>query len=287
MPTHRGPARAVRFLPIALVAAACVGARDAGDRTHAAPRPAVFDHVLVVSVDGLRSDAFGRRYRGLAPRLRTARVRRLHPNARCDPEFSVTLPNHTAMLTGRPVHGPAGHDWVLNDEAPKGVTLHSNHGAYVPSIFDVAHDRGVRTALFAGSRSSRCTTSATTRSTARPTRRARTKAPRARPFCVHAEDAGDHRRRARRARAPRRAHACVRALRDDGLDGARGRLGRDAGVALREGGAGGRRGSSRGSSPRATPTPRSGERPRSCSPRTTAAVRRCAATTAPTCGSTT
>lgn len=150
MPTHRGPARAVRFLPIALVAAACVGARDAGDRTHAAPRPAVFDHVLVVSVDGLRSDALLTLPKGSLPGFEQLERGAFTLNARCDPEFSVTLPNHTAMLTGRPVHGPAGHDWVLNDEAPKGVTLHSNHGAYVPSIFDVAHDRGVRTALFAG-----------------------------------------------------------------------------------------------------------------------------------------
>jgi hypothetical protein len=56
------------------------------------------------------------------------------------------------MATGRPVGGSTGHGWVLNDDPPAakdGGTLHKRRGAYVASMFDVAHDRGAATAVIA------------------------------------------------------------------------------------------------------------------------------------------
>ena len=54
---------------------------------------------------------------------------------------SITLPSHTAMLTGV---GPAKHKILWNDWVPsKGLVT-------VPTVFQVARERGYTTALFAG-----------------------------------------------------------------------------------------------------------------------------------------
>jgi len=119
------------------------------DGARAAPGARV-DHVVLVSVDGLRSDALIAVPADQLPGFTRLEQGAYTLNARCDPDRSVTLPNHTAMVTGRPVLGAHGHAWLKNDDADEGETLHSNRGAYVASMFDVAHDRGVRTATFAG-----------------------------------------------------------------------------------------------------------------------------------------
>ncbi|MFM1821751.1 MAG: hypothetical protein RI967_17, partial [Planctomycetota bacterium] len=110
-------------------------------------------HVLVVSIDGLRSDvleneAMLARLPALARLLRGAHTL----DARTDPDYTVTLPNHVSMVTGRPVVGLVGHHWTDNDD-PKGMkdggTLHAHRGEYVASMFDVAHDAGVETTVVA------------------------------------------------------------------------------------------------------------------------------------------
>jgi hypothetical protein len=62
------------------------------------------------------------------------------------------------MLTGRPVLQPAGlpagvfHGWTINDVPQLGATLHNtgNPAAkYIASTFDVVHDAGLSTALYA------------------------------------------------------------------------------------------------------------------------------------------
>jgi predicted AlkP superfamily pyrophosphatase or phosphodiesterase len=112
--------------------------------------PQVFDHVVLISVDGLRSDALVALPAEALPGFTRLRRGASTLNARTDPDLTITLPNHTSMITGRPVHGPGGHGWTSNGEPRADESLQGSERGYIAGIFDVAHDRGVRTALFAG-----------------------------------------------------------------------------------------------------------------------------------------
>jgi hypothetical protein len=79
-------------------------------------------------------------------------------NARADYTRTETLPNHTCMFTGRPVDQPDGmpdtthHGWITNKAPKRGGTLHNQGNPkleYVASVFDVVHDAGLSTALYA------------------------------------------------------------------------------------------------------------------------------------------
>jgi hypothetical protein len=112
------------------------------------------EYVVHISVDGLNSvvlqsliDA------GEAPNFKRFEDEGAWTiNARADYSFTNTLPNHTTILTGRPVLEPIGlpnapfHNWTSNTIPRRGMTLHQ-HG-YIPSVFDVVHDAGRSTALF-------------------------------------------------------------------------------------------------------------------------------------------
>lgn len=109
----------------------------------------VFDRVLMISVDGLRSDALMALGREEGANFRRLLSGAYTFNARTDADWTVTLPNHTCMITGRPVEGAMGHRWLPNTTPPENMTLHTNAGEYVAGAFDVAHDHGVHTAMAA------------------------------------------------------------------------------------------------------------------------------------------
>lgn len=117
-------------------------------------------HVIHVSVDGLAA-LYLQEVMASAPaefptfwRLVTNGASTF--NARNDYFESITMPNHTSMLTGRPVLQPEGmpdtthHGFVINFD--NGGTLHTSGNpnlAYQASTFDVVHDHGLTTALLA------------------------------------------------------------------------------------------------------------------------------------------
>ncbi len=146
----RGGYAAAMFaaLPVVTLAAALALL----SRAHTPPltAPSTIEHVVVISVDGLRPELL------LPPRLASlpSFARLLQGphtlDARTDAQITVTMPNHVSMVTGRPMFGPYGHNWTYNDTvlaANVAITLHTNKGAYITSMFDVAHDAGISTSI--------------------------------------------------------------------------------------------------------------------------------------------
>jgi predicted AlkP superfamily pyrophosphatase or phosphodiesterase len=119
------------------------------------------EYVIHITVDALRGDVL----RNLIANTPASypNFRRLETegaftyNARSDYNFTETIPNHATVLTGRPVSQPAGqpntvhHGYSSNFPGPT-HTIHADGNDNVPykaSVFDVAHDNGLRTALYA------------------------------------------------------------------------------------------------------------------------------------------
>ena len=130
----------MRILMTLMVLLLCVALVDAAE-----PQA---KHVIAISVDGLRPDAITKLGPDKAPAFHALMKRGSFTfNARTDADYTVTLPNHTAMLTGRGVKGAAGHNYTHNGMPKK--DLHQNKGIYLHSVFDLAHDAGLKTALVA------------------------------------------------------------------------------------------------------------------------------------------
>jgi hypothetical protein len=108
--------------------------------------------VLAISLDGFNVRLLGKLGRAGAPNLhRLFRNGASTKNARTQVEMTVTLPNHTSQLTGRRIdaaEGGHGVDW--NDDKPRRPdTIQEAAGEDVASIFNVVHDSGSTSALFA------------------------------------------------------------------------------------------------------------------------------------------
>lgn len=134
-----------KYLLIAVVAAASACARVAPvaeptvmlQGTAAAPKGRVANHVVIISIDGLRPDAI-RRFK--APTLsRLMNEGRYSLSAQTIP-LSLTLPSHTSMLTGvdSDQHGVT---WNSDKTATRGYVE-------VPTIFGLAKAAGFTTAAF-------------------------------------------------------------------------------------------------------------------------------------------
>jgi len=130
------------FAAVCLLIALCALRTDAAE------------YVVHISVDGLNSRVLQSLIdAGEAPNFKRFEDEGAWTiNARADYSFTNTLPNHTTILTGRPVLEPVGlpnapfHNWTSNTIPRRGMTLHQR--GYIPSVFDVVHDAGRSTALF-------------------------------------------------------------------------------------------------------------------------------------------
>jgi hypothetical protein len=119
------------------------------------------DYVIHVSVDGMRGDLLKDLVANSPAeypnfhRLRTQSASTY--NARSDYFSTDTVLNHVSMITGRPVNQPAGqantvHHGFSNNFPGPNDTIHAHGNPNVPyksSTFDVVHDHGLSTALYA------------------------------------------------------------------------------------------------------------------------------------------
>jgi predicted AlkP superfamily pyrophosphatase or phosphodiesterase len=118
------------------------------------------EHVIHISVDGLNAAMMQELIdSGKAPNLKRFQDEGVWTlNARADYTQTSTLPNHTCMFTGRPVRQPEDmpdtvhHGFTENKFTSRTDTLHKVGNAkagYIVSVFDVVHNAGMSTALYA------------------------------------------------------------------------------------------------------------------------------------------
>jgi hypothetical protein len=115
-------------------------------------------YVIEISVDGLGSTYL----QNLVNNSRVPNMSRLLAqgastfNARNDFDSTETLQNHVSMMTARGVfegnytaQTTTGHFWDVNGELGSTTIAAKRANRYVASVFDVAHDNGLSTGLFA------------------------------------------------------------------------------------------------------------------------------------------
>lgn len=101
-----------------------------------APAPGLTEHVVVISIDGLRPDAIDKYKARTIQRLMregaySLEAQTIYP--------SKTLPSHTSMLTGQP---PETHGISWNSHES------DNDVVAVPTVFEMAKEAGYHTAAF-------------------------------------------------------------------------------------------------------------------------------------------
>ena len=110
-------------------------------------------YVIVISVDGLGGMYLTNLFNPTNNLYPIPNFKRLQNEgastlwAHIDNNNYETLPNHTSIVTARPRDGVNGHNWSLNVDPT--TTIHLNKGSYVASVFDVVHDNGLRTGMYA------------------------------------------------------------------------------------------------------------------------------------------
>jgi predicted AlkP superfamily pyrophosphatase or phosphodiesterase len=106
--------------------------------------------VVIVTLDSVGSRAVRLAGRTHAPTLhRLMRRGASTLNARTAREQTVTLPNHTTMVTGRRIDAKHnGHGVTWNDERARPATVQEAAGHPVRSVFSVVHSRQRSTGLF-------------------------------------------------------------------------------------------------------------------------------------------
>ncbi|MEO5853540.1 MAG: alkaline phosphatase family protein [Nocardioides sp.] len=114
------------------------------------PSPSI-GQVVVISLDGLNPTALTRLGTRGTPVLHQMMRRGASTlDARTAYEMTVTLPNHTTMVTGRRIAAAdGGHGVTWNDDRLTPPTVQAAAGGPVESVFNVVHDAGRQTALFA------------------------------------------------------------------------------------------------------------------------------------------
>ncbi len=108
-------------------------------------------HVIAISVDGLNPRALKKLGRSGTPNLHRLIVDEGAGtvNARAQLEMTVTLPNHTSMVTGRRIKAAkGGHGVTWNDDTVT-KTVQQAAGDDVESVFTQVHDAGGTTAVYA------------------------------------------------------------------------------------------------------------------------------------------
>lgn len=152
MRTPRSSLAACAVALLAPVLAAVPSTQAGANGTGPGPDPAPsVNQVVVISLDGLNPTALTRLGRRGTPVLhRMMRRGASTLNARTAYEMTVTLPNHTSMVTGRRISAAdGGHGVVWNDDRLTPPTVQAAAGGPVESVFNVVHDAGEQTALFA------------------------------------------------------------------------------------------------------------------------------------------
>ena len=126
-------------------------ADDSVDPARRTASTAAVASVLAISIDGLNPAAIRRLGKAGAPNLREfKRAGASTLNARTEYEQTVTLPNHTGMVTGRRITAAkGGHGVTWNDDRPSPATVQEAAGHDVASVFSVVAESGGSSALFA------------------------------------------------------------------------------------------------------------------------------------------
>ena len=110
-------------------------------------------YVVVISVDGLGGTYLSNLLARTDNAYPIPNFKRLKNEgastlaAHIDNNNYETLPNHTSIVTARPQLGTNGHGWTSNSDPT--TTIHLKKGSYVASVFDVAHDNGLTTGMYA------------------------------------------------------------------------------------------------------------------------------------------